>query len=154
MAAMSTSFHRAESAAAPARIPPGRDPFALRPLPGEDLYMYTKTIDNSRIVPEPDPQARRNCWSAIGVAAVVLTLLTGVLAPSVANTLAGYKLEALRAENRRLLDERRELELQEAQLTAPERLQQLAVHRHMVAPQNGQVVNLNKPDGATVAMVH
>lgn len=131
-----------------------RDPYALRPLPGEDLYMHVKSIDNSRIEPEPDPQARKTAWSAIGAASAAFVLLLCVLAPSVANTMAGYKLEALRAENRRLLDERRSLELQAAELTAPERLQQLAQHRHMVVPQSGQVVNLNKGDSAAVAMVH
>ena len=161
MATISTYIRSAEmtgaipDSAALTRTPAGRDAFMLRPLPGEDLYIYTKSIDNSRVVPEPDPQARGACWSAIAVAAALLVLLTGVLFPSLANTMAGYKLEALRAENRRLLNERRSLELQEAELTAPERLQQLAQHRHMVAPQNGQVVNLNNAKGdSTVAMVH
>jgi hypothetical protein len=160
MATMSTFFRRAETAdasaesAAQSRTPAGRDFFALRPLPGEDLYIYTKSIDNSRIVPEPDPQARGACWSAIAVAGAALVLLTGVLFPSVANTMAGYKLEALRAENRRLLEERRSLELREAELTSPDRLQLLAQHRHMVAPQNGQVVNLNNKGDSAVAMVH
>jgi cell division protein FtsL len=85
---------------------------------------------------------------------VVLALLTGVLAPSVANTLAGYKLENLRAEERQLLDERRTLELQEAELLSPERLEKLAKGQNLVTPSSAQVVHLegNKPDGA-VAMV-
>jgi hypothetical protein len=160
MATMSAFFQTAETTGAAPETktqsykPVARDLFALRALPGEDLYFYTKSVDNSRIVPEPDPNARGACWSAIAVAAVALTLLTGVLFPSVLNTMAGYKLEALRSEHRRLLEERRKLELQEAELTAPDRLQQLAQHRHMVAPQNGQVVNLNNKSDSAVAMVH
>ncbi len=149
------------AASAPAqhsRIHAARDQYMLRPLPGEDLYFPTKKIDNSRLVRERDPQARGTCWSAIGASALGLVLLTGVLAPRVANTLAGYKLEALRAENRTLLDERRKLELQEAELTAPARLQQLAQRRNMVVPQSGQVVNLNGvpagPGDSSVAMIH
>src|SRR5450631_3822422 len=91
-----------------------RSPFVLRALPQEDVFFYCKKIDNSRLVREHDPRAHGACWSAIGGATVLLALLTGVLAPSVASTLAGYKLESLRAEERRLVDERRTLELQEA----------------------------------------
>jgi hypothetical protein len=79
-----------------ARIHAARDQYMLRPLPGEDLYSHFKKIDNSRLVREPDPQARGACWSAIGATALGVMLLTGVLAPRVANTLAGYKLEARR----------------------------------------------------------
>ena len=147
---------RATARPAPARAE--RDEFELRALPHEDVIFYCKKIDNTRLVRDADPKARGACWGAIGAACLAVTLLTGVLAPSVANTLAGYKLEALRGENRRLLDERRSLELQEAELMAPERLQQLAQHRNMVVPQSGQVVHLNgTPSGAgdaAVAMIH
>ena len=148
----------------PAPVPAGhhrlhaaRDPYLLRPLPGEDLRLEFKTINNSRLVREPDPKARGACWSAIGATAIALVLLTGVLAPRLANTLAGYKLEALRAENRRLLDERRNLELLEAELTAPQRLQELAQRQNMVVPQSSQVVHLDGQAAGSsdaVAMIH
>lgn len=129
-----------------------RNPFELRALPQEDVFFYCKKIDNSRLVREHDPQAHGACWSAIGGAALVLVLLGGVLAPSVASTLAGYRLEQLRAEERRLLDERRVLELQEAELLSPDRIERLAVKQHLVTPSNGQVFHLDgKSDGA-VAM--
>jgi hypothetical protein len=134
-------------------VRPERDPFLLRALPHEDVFLYSKKIDNSRLVREADPQARGACWSAIGAACVALALLTSVLAPSVAGTLAGYKLESLRAEERRLLSERRVLQLQEAELLSPDRLEKLAKGQNLVTPASGQVVHLEgKPDG-TVAMV-
>ena len=162
MATFANSIERMERAhAEPApqtKLHAARDPYLLRPLPGEDLYnIHFKQVDNSRLVREPDPQARKTAWSAIGVAALAFLFVTGVLAPSVANTLAGYKLEALRSENRRLLDERRALQLQEAELVAPERLEQLAQHRNMVVPQSNQVVHLNGTPAAAdaaVAMIH
>jgi cell division protein FtsL len=129
-----------------------RDPFELRALPHEDLHLYRKKIDNSRLVREPDPRARHACWSAIGVACAVLALVAGVLAPSVATTLSGYKLEALRAEERRLLDERRALELQEAELLSPSRLAELARKQNLVVPSSNQVVHLDG-NGNAVAMV-
>ncbi|PWU01199.1 MAG: hypothetical protein C5B51_23565 [Terriglobia bacterium] len=143
----------AEPARRLATVRPERDPFLLRALPHDEVFFYSKKIDNSRLVREPDPRARGACWSAIGAACVALGLLTSVLAPSVAGTLAGYKLESLRAEERRLLNERRVLQLQEAELLSPERLERLAKGQNLVTPAGGQVVHLDgKADGA-VAMV-
>jgi hypothetical protein len=130
-----------------------RNPYALRPLPQADVFFYSKKINNSRLVREPDPQARGACWSAIGVACMVLAGFAGVLAPTVANTLAGYKLEALRAEERKLLDERRTLELQEAELLSPDRLERLAKGQNLVTPSSGQVVHLDSREDGAVAMV-
>ncbi len=134
-------------------VRPERDPYRLRALPFEDVFLYSKKIDNSRLVREADPQARGACWSAIGAACVALALLTSVLAPSVAGTLAGYKLESLRAEERRLLSERRVLQLQEAELLSPERLEKLARGQNLVTPVTGQVVHLEGKGDGTVAMV-
>jgi hypothetical protein len=130
-----------------------RNPYALRALPQADVFFYCKKINNSRLVREPDPQARGACWSAIGVACVVLAGLTGVMAPTVANTLAGYKLEALRAEQRKMLDERRLLELQEAELLRPDRLERLAKGQNLVTPSSGQVIHLDSREDGAVAMV-
>jgi len=129
-----------------------RDPFELRALPHEHLFLYNKRIDNSRLVREADPKSRGACWSAIGAASVIAVLMASAFAPSVATTIAGYKLEALRIEERRLLEERRGLDLQEAELLSPARLDRLAQQNNLVAPSPGQVFHLEgKPQGA-VAM--
>ena len=130
-----------------------RDPYRLRALPHEDVFFYSKKIDNTRLVREPDPQGRSACWSAIGAAGLALVLLTAVLAPSVAGTLAGYQLESLRAEQRRLLNERQILQLQEAELVRPDRLQKLANGQNLVTPSSSQVVHLEGKGDGTVAMV-
>jgi hypothetical protein len=133
-------------------VRPERDPFLLRALPHEDVFLYSKKIDNSRLVREADPQSRGACWSAIGAACLLLVLLTGAFAPTAMTTLAGYKLEALHGEERRLLEEGRNLDLQEAELLSPARLDQLAHKNNLVTPSTGQVVHLDKPAGE-VAMV-
>jgi hypothetical protein len=137
----------------PAPVRPEPDPYLLRALPLEDVFFHCKRIDNSRLVREPDPQARGACWSTIGAACVLVALLGTVLAPSVAGTLAGYRLEALRGEERRLLDERRVLELEEARLLSPDRLEELARRRGLVTPEPGQVIHLDSKADGTVAMV-
>jgi len=37
----------------------GPNQFYLRPLPAEDVYFFTKKIDNERLAREADPAARR-----------------------------------------------------------------------------------------------
>ena len=145
---------QAAQAAAPGeRARTGRDPYQLRALPHEGVFFYCKRIDNSRLVREKDPKSRGACWSAIAAASVLVVLLTSSFAPSVATRIAGYKLEALRLEERRLREESRVLDLQEAELLSPARLDQLARQNNLVAPSAGQVFHLEgKPDGA-VAMV-
>jgi hypothetical protein len=154
MATMPQFIRRTDKPAASSALRMERDPYRLRALPQEDVFFYSKKIDNSRLVREADPKSGGACWSAIGAAGIILVLLTGVLAPSVAGTLAGYKLEALKAEERRLLDERRTLQLREAELLSPERLEKLAERQNLVEPKSGQVVRLdgNRPSSA-VAMV-
>jgi len=158
MATMAALFRRADAPAyaehtpRPVPVRTERSPFELRALPQEDVFFYSKKIDNSRLEREHDPHAHGACWSAIGGAAVVLALLTGVLAPSVASTLAGYKLEALRSEERKLLDEKRSLELQEAEIVSLGRLEKLADKHHLYTPENGQVVRLDGNADGAVAM--
>lgn len=158
MAALPAFLRKNESPAGPVEAPETRtraarpraerDPFALRALPHEDILLFCKKIDNSRLVREPDPQARGTCWSVIGAACVVLLIVTSASAPYVASTIAGYKLEALRLEERRLLDERRTLDLQEAELLSQDRLNQLAHDKHLVPPSSNQVIRLDGKDGA------
>jgi hypothetical protein len=89
----------------------------------------------------------------VGAASVLLVLLTGTLVPTLAGRLEGYKIETLKGEERRLLDERRTLELQEAELLSPDRLQQMAEEQNLVAPQAGQVVHLDgNNSGSAVAL--
>ncbi len=132
---------------------PERDPFQLRALPLESVVFYCKRIDNSRLVREPDPKARGACWSAIGAACAVVALLTGAAVPSVANRIAGYRLEELRAEERNLTAERRVLEMRQAEILSPQNLDALAKARELAPPASGQITHLDgKSDGA-MAMV-
>jgi hypothetical protein len=131
-----------------------RGMYELRSLPMDDVMIYCKRIDNSRLVREADPRAGGACWTVIGAACLVLAFFTGVLAPNVANTVAGYKLEALRVESLTLANERRTLELQEAQLLSPERLDLLARGRNLVTPSANQVVHLDNKADSKVAMVN
>jgi len=141
----------AHRVAAPPRVE--RDPFALRPLPQEDVFFFCKRIDNSRLVREHDAKAHSTCWSAIGGAAVILVLLTSILFPSVAGTVAHMRLEELRDRERKLTDEVRMLDYQEAELLREDRLVELARKQNLVTPGTDQVYHLETRADGTVAMV-
>ena len=64
----------------------------------------------------------------------------------------GYRLEALRQEERRLLDESRLLTLDEAYLLSPARLEELAKGRNLRRPSPGQVIHLDGKNDSSLAM--
>ena len=143
----------ADAAGARAGVRSEKGANSLRSLPLDDVLFFSKKIDNSRLVRAADPRARGACWSAVGAASLLAVLLTGALVPSLAGRLEGYRLEALKGEERRLIDESRTLDLQEAELLSPDHLQQVAQRQNLVPPRPGQVVHLdaNKPDAFALA---
>ena len=147
-------IYNEEALPAPARRPAARpaDPYRLRALPNEDVYFFCKRIDNSRILKEKDPRAARECWSAIGAFAVLAVLLAGALAPTVWGTFAGYQVQALKQERQRLIDERSTLEVAEAALLSPARLEKLARAQKLLEPVAGQVIHLEPRADGSLAM--
>jgi hypothetical protein len=119
------------------------DPFQLRALPNDGIYFYSKKIDNSRVIRQADPGARGECWSAVGAAGVLLVLGGSIIAPHVGSVLAGYKLEALKQERQTLVDQKRDLEVKEAGLLSPERLNALARAHSLTSPASDQVIHLD-----------
>src|SRR5260370_13392358 len=119
------------------------NPYMLRALPNEDIFFHSKRLDNTRLVREADPRARAECWSTIGAVCALAVVLITWLAPGVACITAGYQIEALKQESQRLKNESRGLEVEEAKLVGPERLQQLAKDRKMGNPTKDQIVHLN-----------
>ncbi len=119
------------------------DQFALRTLPNENIYLFVKDIDNSRVVRQADPKARLACWRFIVSSGIAVTLLIGILLPSAAARIAGYQMESLRQEQQSLVSEKANLELEEARLLSPERLEQIARQQNFVDPGPRTVVYLN-----------
>ena len=120
----------------------------LRPFANDDIYFYVKRIDNSRVVRAADPDARGACWKLMGsvVAAVVLLIL--VLLPSAYSLMAGYRIQSLRQEGQRLATERASLEIQEAELLSPARMEELARLQHFIDPEPRKVVYLDGQGGS------
>src|SRR5258705_8360309 len=160
MATMATQFNRAEALTRPVettRAPrvAEANPYRLRALPNEDICLFTKHIDNARLVKEADPAGGGRCWSAIGAGTLAAILLMGVAAPRTAWVVAGYHLQSLRQEHQRLVDERTSLQVDEATLLAPARLEQLAGAQKLGSPTPRQIVHLDpKADGSLALNLH
>ena len=157
MATLATQFNRAEAIARPVegvRAPrvAQANPYRLRALPNEDICLFTKPIDNARLVREADPAGGGRCWSAIGAGTLAAVLLMGVAAPRTAWVVAGYHLQSLRQERQQLLDERSRLQVEEATLLAPARLEQLADRHKLTSPSPRQIVHLDPNADGSMAL--
>ena len=157
MATLAMYFRRplaapaAASGAAQSVSVPVDDRNCLRALPNEDIFLYSKPIDNSRVVREPDPTARGE-WSMIGTACALAVLFMALLTPRVANIFAGYQLESLKQEQQQLLDEQRDLDITEARLSRQENLEVLAKRRELSTPTPGQIVHLDPKGDSKLAL--
>src|SRR5438067_3201077 len=98
MATLATILRKFDTAhAEPRRAEaPRPNPYLLRALPNEDIFFHTKRIDNSRLVREPDPRAKMECWSTIGAVCALAAVMITSLVPGVACITAGYQIEALK----------------------------------------------------------
>ena len=159
MATMATFFRRAEMAPAvekiqtqPRTVRVEATSYKLRALPNDDIYFFTKRVDNTGLVRQADPKARGECWKAIGAACVLACLLGGVMTPHITGTLAGYKLQTLKAEHQVLVDQRRVLDTQEAALLSTTNLNRLAEKNKLASPTARQVVHLEPHPENSMAM--
>jgi hypothetical protein len=130
------------------RILASEDPFEVPAFPNEDVYLWVKHIDNSRILREADPAARQICWRLIGSSIAFAVVVIVLLLPTLNRLMAGYKMEALRQERQHLELDRASLELEETKLLSPARLEELARMQRFVDPAPEAVVYLegNKSD--------
>ncbi|HTA72018.1 MAG TPA: hypothetical protein VK776_27235 [Bryobacteraceae bacterium] len=132
-----------EQTAQRARVLEEVDPFEIPPFPNEDVYFYVKRIDNARVLRESDPAARRVCWRLIGTSFAIAVVVIGLLLPTLYGLIAGYRMEALRQERQRLDLDRASLELAEAKLLSPARLEELARIQQFIDPAPQKVVYLD-----------
>jgi cell division protein FtsL len=115
----------------------------VRAFANEDIYFHVKRIDNSDVVRASDPRARGVCWKLIGSVGAAVVLLIGVLLPSAYSLLAGYQIQSLKQEQGKLQTEAASLELQEATLVSPARMEELAREQHFVDPPSEKVIYLD-----------
>ncbi len=118
--------------------------YKLRSIPNEDVYFYSKRIDNSRLAKPVDPASRRKAVGmmagAVGVVAIVI--LAGM--PRLANLMTGMQIHALEEERRALVAAHDAIELEESRLMDPKRMIAIAREHNLVEPGPQQVFYLNQ----------
>ena len=124
----------------------------LRALPNEDIYLFTKRIDNSRVIRQADPRARARDWKFVGGASFAAMVLIAMLLPSAYGLMAGYHLSQLQIENQKLQTDRARLDVQEARMLSAERLQELAKMQDFIDPAPERTVYLEPKNDKSLAM--
>lgn len=119
------------------------DTCRLRPIANEDVFLFVKRIDNSAVVRAADPLARRARSRSVATGFVAAMLVIAGLLPSAYNTMAGFTVQNLEQEQNKLKQERAALDLDEAKMLNPVRLEQLAKSLKMVEPVPQQVQYLD-----------
>ena len=125
----------------------------LRSFPNEDIYFHIKHIDTGAVIRQADPESDRASLKMVAAAGIAAALLIGVLMPKGYGVLAGYQIQSLRMEQEKLLADQAALELKEASLMSPERMQVLAKEQQFVDPAPERIVYLNGQSDSQFAQV-
>ena len=128
------------------------DPMALPGLPNDDVYFWSKRIDNSRLVRQEDTQVKGE-WSAIAGAGVAALLVAGLMiAPGVSSVMDSYKIQDLKKEQAQLRNEQRKLEVQEELMINAALLDKMAPDHNLARPAADQVIRLQPKNNHSFAM--
>lgn len=112
--------------------------------PGLEVF-FAKYIDNSRIVKADDPVRQREMRSFTLAMSIFFMLVMVYVWQHFAAIEVGYHVETQKVQVEQLREQNRELRLTEAQLTDPQRIDQMAKQLGLNVPEPGQVV---RPDGS------
>jgi hypothetical protein len=128
------------------------DPYVLDGLPNDDVYLYCKRIDNSRLVRQADTQVKGE-WSAIGgVCAVALLVGAMMIAPGVVGIMDSYKIQDLKQEQKLLRIELRKVDVAEERMLNAPALDAMAPEHNLVRPGADQVIRLQPKNDHSFAM--
>ncbi|MGC2621098.1 MAG: cell division protein FtsL [Acidobacteriaceae bacterium] len=114
--------------------------------------LFTKRIDNSRLVKAADPARAREMRSFAYAMAFLLSLALVYGWQHFSAIEYGYRMEAQKQQLAQMEEQNRELRLTEAQLADPARIDAMARNLGLTVPHPGQVVRPNaEANGAVMA---
>jgi len=105
--------------------------------------LFTKRIDNSRLVKANDPARSREMRSFAYAMIFLLSLIMVYGWQHFSAIECGYRIESEKQDMQALQEQNRQLRLTEAQLANPARIDTMARNLGLEAPQPGQVVRPN-----------
>jgi cell division protein FtsL len=118
-----------------------------------EIY-FAKAIDNSRLVKVEDPRRNRE-MKQFGTALACLFLLVFTYAWQHFRAIEyGYQIESAKRELNNVTEMNRALQLEDASLRDPERIDVIARRMGLVPPQPGQVIRMDtaSPDSSAPVM--
>src|SRR5580700_5576448 len=107
-----------------------------------EIY-FRKTIDNSRLVKLEDPRRAREMKQFSFALCCLFLLVMGYALQHFRAIEYGYKIEALRAQRDGLAGMNQALQLEEASLRDPERIDAVARKLGLQSPDPGQVIRMD-----------
>ncbi len=116
--------------------------------------LFTKRIDNTRLVKADDPARAREMRSFAYAMAFLLSLALVYGWQHFSAIEYGYRMEAEKQQVQQLEEQNRQMRLTEAQLADPARIDTMARELGLVTPHPGQVVHPGAPvdnNGAVMA---
>lgn len=129
-----------------------QDRYHLRPMPNEDIHVFVKKIDNTRVVREQDPKANASAWKTISVACLGALIVIGMIIPIANSYLAGYAVTEIEKQNNQMKAELARLSVRESELTSLEALARAAKNQTFLDPTPESMVVLNQPRSGAVAL--
>ena len=102
---------------------------------------FPKQFDNSRLVKAADPVRAREMRIFSAAAIVLFSLMMTYGLQHFYAIESSYRVESEKQTVEQLREENRQLRLAEAELTRPERIDQMAREMGLLAPQPGQIVH-------------
>ncbi len=112
-------------------------------VPGAPEVYFHKAIDNTRLVKLDDPIRKREMRMFTIAMSVIFVLCTVYVWQHFRAIEYGYNIEAAKQERDRLIDEKRELQLREAELKDPQRIDKLAKSQGFDVPHAGQIQQMD-----------
>lgn len=118
----------------------------LRPMPNEEVHIFIKEIDNSRVVPMHNPSNEAANFKRIGVGAVAVVAAIALVFPAYWNKSLGSQLAQIENEQKQLHAQLDSLEVREAELLSPKSLHQFAKSLELNEPNKLQTFVLGEAD--------
>jgi len=128
------------------------DRYHLRPMPNEEIHVFVKKIDNTRVVREQDPKANASAWRTISMAGIFALVVVGLIVPIANSYLAGYTVTEIEKQNSQLQSQLARLSVREAELTSVEALARAAKNQKYLDPTPETLVVLNETRSGAVAL--
>jgi cell division protein FtsL len=124
---------------------------ARRRGPTPEMF-FTKHLDNTRLVKADDPQRRRDMRMFTAVMTMFFVLTMVYVWQHFSAIKLGYDVEARKQVVEQLREDNRELQLQDAQLSEPGRIDHIAKELGLDEPLPGQVVRQDATGSSAAAV--